>query len=119
MSFSPAFDRPLPRIEASWRWRTNKERLFRCAAIRSPVVWRTKRSQQREQLCKIFQRQFTFHNMSRARRPGIANANGYAKFFSRSHDAVIRVYEAGGNVIETQEHAVSPPRVLTQGELPT
>jgi len=29
MSFSPAFDRPLPRIEASLRWRTNKERLFR------------------------------------------------------------------------------------------
>src|SRR4029450_10091559 len=28
MSFSPAFDRPLPRIEASLRWRTNKERTF-------------------------------------------------------------------------------------------
>jgi hypothetical protein len=30
---------------------------------------------------------------------------GYAKFFSRSHDAVIRVYDAAGNVIETHEHA--------------
>jgi hypothetical protein len=29
---------------------------------------------------------------------------GYAKFFSRSHDAVIRVYDAAGNVIETHEH---------------
>ena len=29
----------------------------------------------------------------------------YAKFFSRSHDAVIRVYDAAGNVIETHEHA--------------
>ena len=28
----------------------------------------------------------------------------YAKFYSRSHDAVIRVYDAAGNVIETQEH---------------
>jgi hypothetical protein len=28
----------------------------------------------------------------------------YAKFFSRSHRAVIRVYDAG-NVIETHEHA--------------
>jgi hypothetical protein len=28
---------------------------------------------------------------------------GYAKFRSRSHDAVIRVYDAG-NVIETHEH---------------
>jgi hypothetical protein len=30
---------------------------------------------------------------------------GYAKFYSRSHDAVIRVYDEGGNVIETHEHA--------------
>jgi hypothetical protein len=35
----------------------------------------------------------------------IANAIGYAKFFSRSHDAVIHVYDAAGNVIETHEHA--------------
>jgi hypothetical protein len=33
-----------------------------------------------------------------------ANAIGYAKFFSRSHDAVIRVYNEAGNVIETHEH---------------
>jgi hypothetical protein len=35
----------------------------------------------------------------------ISNAIGYAKFRSRSHDAVIRVYVAAGNVIETREHA--------------
>ena len=35
----------------------------------------------------------------------ISNAIGYAKFFSRSHDAVIRVYDEAGNVIETHEHA--------------
>jgi hypothetical protein len=29
---------------------------------------------------------------------------GYAKFFSRSLDAVIRVYDEAGNVIETHEH---------------
>jgi len=29
----------------------------------------------------------------------------YAKFFSRSRDAVIRVYDDAGNVIETHEHA--------------
>ena len=34
----------------------------------------------------------------------IANAIGYAKFRSRSHHAVIRVYDAAGNVIETHEH---------------
>ena len=30
---------------------------------------------------------------------------GYAKFYSRSHYAVIRVYDEAGNVIETDEHA--------------
>ena len=33
----------------------------------------------------------------------ITNAVGYAKFYSRSHDAVIRVYDEAGNVIETHE----------------
>jgi len=32
------------------------------------------------------------------------DAIGDAKFFSRSHDAVIRVYDAAGNVVETHEH---------------
>jgi hypothetical protein len=31
-------------------------------------------------------------------------AIGHAKFYSRSHEAVIRVYDEAGNVIETQEH---------------
>jgi hypothetical protein len=35
----------------------------------------------------------------------VSNAIGYAKFYSRSHDAVIRVYDAAGNMIETHEHA--------------
>jgi hypothetical protein len=35
----------------------------------------------------------------------IGNAVDYAKFYSRSHDAVIRVYDAAGNVVETHEHA--------------
>jgi len=35
---------------------------------------------------------------------GVANAVGYAQHFSRSHGAVIRVYDAAGNVIETHEH---------------
>ena len=34
-----------------------------------------------------------------------SNAIDYAKFRSRSHDAVIRVYDEAGNVIETPEHA--------------
>jgi hypothetical protein len=35
----------------------------------------------------------------------VSNAIGYAKFSSRSHAAVIRVYDETGNVIETHEHA--------------
>jgi hypothetical protein len=35
----------------------------------------------------------------------IRDAIGYAKFRSRSHRAVIRVYDEAGNVIETHEHA--------------
>jgi hypothetical protein len=33
----------------------------------------------------------------------ISNAIGYAKFRSRSNNAVIRVYDEAGNVIETHE----------------
>ncbi len=34
----------------------------------------------------------------------VGNAIGYAEHYSRSHGAVIRVYDAGGNLIETHEH---------------
>jgi hypothetical protein len=34
----------------------------------------------------------------------VANAIGYAEHCSRSHHAVIRVYDVAGNVIETHEH---------------
>jgi hypothetical protein len=35
----------------------------------------------------------------------VCNAIGYAKFYSRSHECVIRVYDEAGNMIETHEHA--------------
>jgi hypothetical protein len=34
----------------------------------------------------------------------ISNAISFARFNSRSHDAVIRVYDEAGNVVETHEH---------------
>ena len=34
-----------------------------------------------------------------------SNAVDYAKFYSRSYDALIRIYDAAGNMIETHEHA--------------
>jgi hypothetical protein len=35
----------------------------------------------------------------------VGNAIDYAKFYSRSHRAVIRVYDKSGKVIETHERA--------------
>ena len=34
----------------------------------------------------------------------ISNAISFARFNSGSHDAVIRVYDEAGNVVETHEH---------------
>jgi hypothetical protein len=34
----------------------------------------------------------------------VSNAIGYAQFYSRSHDAVIRVYDGTGSLMETHEH---------------
>jgi hypothetical protein len=44
------------------------------------------------------------HNIRSASPNAISSAIDYAKFRSRSHDAVIRVYNEAGNVIETHEH---------------
>jgi hypothetical protein len=35
----------------------------------------------------------------------VSDAIGYAEFYSRSHDAVILVYDECADVIETHEHA--------------
>jgi hypothetical protein len=43
-----------------------------------------------------------------------ANATGYATHFSRSHDAVIRVYDDAGKLIETHKHR----RFQKSGESP-
>ena len=39
--------------------------------------------------------------------------NRLRKFFSRSHDAVIRVYHDAGNVVETHEHTGEFQRVVS------
>ena len=53
----------------------------------------------------MWQNAIILHVLTAPRAPdAISNPIGYAKFFSRSHNAVIRVYDEAGNVIETQEH---------------
>jgi hypothetical protein len=44
-----------------------------------------------------------------------SNAIGYAMHRSRSHDALIRVYDAAGNLIETHEHAARFQRAVRGG----
>jgi len=46
----------------------------------------------------------------------ISDAIDYAKFFSRSHDAVIRVYDDEGNVIETHEHTGEFTRITISSQ---
>ena len=42
----------------------------------------------------------------------VANAIGYAEHYSCSHDAVIRVHDTAGNVIETHEQTGDLPRLV-------
>ena len=46
-----------------------------------------------------------FRRLLYDRQNAISNAIGYAQHYSRSQDAVIRVYDEAGNVIETHEDA--------------
>jgi hypothetical protein len=46
-----------------------------------------------------------------------ANAIGYAKFYSRSHRAVIRVYDEAGNVGRTSTRASSEENFHTSHSL--
>jgi hypothetical protein len=48
--------------------------------------------------------QFLFDWLSHDGPNAISNVIDYAKFRSRSHQAMIRIYDHPGNVIETQEH---------------
>jgi hypothetical protein len=51
----------------------------------------------------------------------VTNATGYAMHDSRSADAVIRIYDQAGNVIETHAHAVDfkEPQLRTKQKAAT
>jgi hypothetical protein len=53
-----------------------------------------------------------------ATRTQFSKAIGYAKFRSRSHDAVIRVYDESGNVIETPRARGRFQRVVSLPSIP-
>ncbi len=45
-----------------------------------------------------------FGKLSYAEPNAVSNAIGYARHRSRSHHAVVHVYDAAGNMIETRDH---------------
>jgi hypothetical protein len=45
-----------------------------------------------------------FGRLCHGGRNAASNAISYAQIYSRSHDAVIRVCDDAGNVVETHEH---------------
>ena len=46
----------------------------------------------------------------------VSNAIGYAKFYSHSHNAVIRVYDEAGAVIQTHEHFANSAELVSREE---
>jgi hypothetical protein len=58
-----------------------------------------------DQRCDLFSDSLPFGRLWYGERNAVSNAIDYAKFYSRSHNAVIHVYDEAGNVIETHEHA--------------
>jgi hypothetical protein len=50
--------------------------------------------------CDLISDALPFGRLSYGEPNVISNAIGYAQHYSRSHDAVIRVYDAAGNVID-------------------
>jgi hypothetical protein len=55
--------------------------------------------------CHVFQLVLPFGRLWYAEPNAVNNAIGYAKFYSRSHDAVICVYDEASNLIEMHEQA--------------
>ena len=79
------------------------------------MMWRAKRSPIRTDVYEIRPRAdkhgvdlvgdaLPYSPMWYRGRNAIRDAIDHAKFFSRSNHAVIRVYDAAGNVIDTHEH---------------
>jgi hypothetical protein len=60
--------------------------------------------------------QLVYEVRLRKDRRGVDLISDYAKFYSRSHDAVIRLYDEAGNVIETHEHAGDFNESLFRGQ---
>jgi len=93
-------NRPLQLHERSQYFIGTRDELFRVAAMRVYEV----RPRKDERGVDLISDVLPFGQLWYGEPNAISNAIGYAMHSSRSHDAVIRVYDAAGNVIETHEH---------------
>jgi len=73
-------------------------------AVQSTHVYKVRPRQNRREV-DLISEVLPFDRLWYGEPNAVANAINYAKFFSRSHDAVIRVRDEAGNVIETHEQA--------------
>src|SRR5207247_1114942 len=93
-------------LESAMSWRSMKARATGRSSCRSDGSERkeaTARSDKRG--VDLISDALPFDRLWYGEPDAISNAIGYAKFYSRSHDAVIRVYDEAGNVIEAHEQA--------------
>jgi hypothetical protein len=84
-----------------WRWRRRLRHFFNNDAMRDRAEVRPRKDHRGVNLISDV---LPFGALWYGEPDAIANAIDYAKFCSRSHEAVIRVYDDAGNVIETHEH---------------
>ena len=98
-------------FQFSWRFSLKDQKLNRrsdhphCAAWLMPVHACEVRPRRDHRGVNLISNALPFGRLWYGEPNAVSNAVDYAKFRSRSHDAVIRVYGEGGNVIETYEHA--------------
>jgi hypothetical protein len=88
-----------------WRWRRRLRHFFNNDAMRDRAEVRPRKDKRGVDLIS---NALSFGRLWY----GEPNAIEYAKHRSRSHHAVIRVYDETGNVIETHKHAGRFPRIL-------
>ena len=97
----PVFWRAIGRSDSDLEARVLER--VKCTSQQAPSS--SGRSRRTKRGVDLISNALPFGQLCNAEPDAISNAVGYAKFFSRSHDGVIRVYDEAGNVIETHEQS--------------
>ncbi|HEY6155643.1 MAG TPA: hypothetical protein VIW07_18040 [Candidatus Udaeobacter sp.] len=86
-----------------WRLSTVFDNLIRTSVCRSQHIYEV-RPRADKRGVDLTSDALPFGRLWYGEPDAITSAISYAKFFSRSQDAVIRVYDDAGNVIQAHEH---------------